>query len=605
MRKAIAVLMVCLLVCATVALADNSDRQTVDPQTIRGPMGSPNFGNRDGSCIVGLMIPDSIHYYWTWIPGEGFANYVDPAVDQPLGGGCTPPIYPFHVTSVDVFLGLYGTAAMVGHTIVVEVDIQCPANIGQNYPDRCEGPGSILCSQQLSHVVTQAEYDSPNYLDLTVPMDCCVNGPFYYTVKLISWDGANTPTTEVPVFFSKGSPIPAQECKVWYLTARTISWGGQNVLVAPCWLEVVTGFNPPVWGPWASWASGTSNATCTPIACAPCTPVYPGDDASHPIMVNTSPWSQTINLCQYCRNYDFRVEYPPSANFTASGEDVVLELAFNPNLPQVCFTLTIAPACPVPTFFRIRSWLSDAYGVLYTGNPQFPTFNQTQVYNFTPSGVSCYQSDGFNVLKLYIDTRGCCCPVTVTYSGDAPLSVEFAAFDAVGMDGKVALTWQTRSESNVDHYVVTRNDNVTYEVRGMGDSPSGHAYNLVDGNVVNGTTYTYHIASVDVNGSVSRFERTASATPMADVVTEYALNQNYPNPFNPSTMISYAVKDAGQVTLKVYSVDGRLVSTLVNAKQESGKYTVNFDGSKLASGVYLYKLETSGFSATRKMVLMK
>ncbi len=85
----------------------------------------------------------------------------------------------------------------------------------------------------------------------------------------------------------------------------------------------------------------------------------------------------------------------------------------------------------------------------------------------------------------------------------------------------------------------------------------------------------------------------------------FNLSQNYPNPFNPSTTINYEIPKSGLVTIKIYDVLGREVETLVNEEKNSGKYKVEFDGSKLSSGVYFYKITTNNFSETKKMLLMK
>ncbi|MEP0859909.1 MAG: T9SS type A sorting domain-containing protein [Ignavibacterium sp.] len=92
-----------------------------------------------------------------------------------------------------------------------------------------------------------------------------------------------------------------------------------------------------------------------------------------------------------------------------------------------------------------------------------------------------------------------------------------------------------------------------------------------------------------------------------DVLTadNYALAQNYPNPFNPSTKISYSIKESGFVSLKVYDVLGREVATLVNEDQTPGVYTVQFNASNLATGIYLYRLETGSFTKVNKMMLLK
>jgi len=90
-----------------------------------------------------------------------------------------------------------------------------------------------------------------------------------------------------------------------------------------------------------------------------------------------------------------------------------------------------------------------------------------------------------------------------------------------------------------------------------------------------------------------------------DIPTGFSLSQNYPNPFNPTTVISWQLAVGSQVSLKVYDVLGKEVATIVNEEKPAGRYHVAFDGSKLASGVYLYKLQTSDFSAIKKMILLR
>jgi len=85
----------------------------------------------------------------------------------------------------------------------------------------------------------------------------------------------------------------------------------------------------------------------------------------------------------------------------------------------------------------------------------------------------------------------------------------------------------------------------------------------------------------------------------------YMLRQNFPNPFNPSTTIDYQLTVNSPVALKVYDVLGREVGTLVNRRQNAGEYSVTFDGSKLSTGVYFYKLASGSNSETRQMVLLK
>lgn len=87
--------------------------------------------------------------------------------------------------------------------------------------------------------------------------------------------------------------------------------------------------------------------------------------------------------------------------------------------------------------------------------------------------------------------------------------------------------------------------------------------------------------------------------------TEYNLSQNYPNPFNPTTTIKYSVPESGVVKLKVYNILGQEVASLVNKEQIAGEYTVDFDASQLASGIYMYSLTSGDVSITKKMLLLK
>ncbi len=90
-----------------------------------------------------------------------------------------------------------------------------------------------------------------------------------------------------------------------------------------------------------------------------------------------------------------------------------------------------------------------------------------------------------------------------------------------------------------------------------------------------------------------------------DTPSAYSLDQNYPNPFNPTTNISFTLKDAGFVSLKVYDLTGRLVGQLANERMNAGEHTRTFNAQGLASGVYIYTLEANGVRLTNKMTLIK
>ncbi len=92
---------------------------------------------------------------------------------------------------------------------------------------------------------------------------------------------------------------------------------------------------------------------------------------------------------------------------------------------------------------------------------------------------------------------------------------------------------------------------------------------------------------------------------MAETVRIFRLYDNYPNPFNPATTIKYEIPKKSLVHLKVYDILGREVATLVNEEKPAGTYSVNFDASPYASGIYFYKITANEYSSIKKMMLLK
>lgn len=90
-----------------------------------------------------------------------------------------------------------------------------------------------------------------------------------------------------------------------------------------------------------------------------------------------------------------------------------------------------------------------------------------------------------------------------------------------------------------------------------------------------------------------------------EIPSDYNLKQNYPNPFNPKTLIEYSLKNSGFVKLSIYNLLGEEIKVLVSEYQNSGNYSISFDGSELPSGVYLYRIETGEYANTKKLLLLK
>jgi hypothetical protein len=100
-------------------------------------------------------------------------------------------------------------------------------------------------------------------------------------------------------------------------------------------------------------------------------------------------------------------------------------------------------------------------------------------------------------------------------------------------------------------------------------------------------------------------ERIIKKTITNETPKVYSLSDNYPNPFNPTTKINFQLPTDGFVTLKVYDMLGKEVSTLVNGDKKAGYYSYDFDASKLAAGVYIYRITANNFVQAKKMLLIK
>ena len=92
---------------------------------------------------------------------------------------------------------------------------------------------------------------------------------------------------------------------------------------------------------------------------------------------------------------------------------------------------------------------------------------------------------------------------------------------------------------------------------------------------------------------------------ITDVPSEFKLSQNYPNPFNPSTSFTYSLKQSGDVQISIYDAVGKEVKSLVNGFREAGSYQIIFEAQNFASGIYYYRIITSDFIQTNKMILLK
>ena len=192
-----------------------------------------------------------------------------------------------------------------------------------------------------------------------------------------------------------------------------------------------------------------------------------------------------------------------------------------------------------------------------------------------------------------------------------PLPVSFLSFTSKIEKNDVILKWSTLNEINNQGFKIERktDDNSGMNwvevgfVKGNGTTNQIHDYQFTDKNLHKGR-YEYRLKQVDYNGN---HEHHYLGAPISiGVPAKFKLGQNYPNSFNPTTKIDFALPIDGRVSLKVYDIVGRLITTLINNEYRTADYyTVEFNGSNFASGVYFYQLITEKNIATKKMLLIK
>ncbi len=195
--------------------------------------------------------------------------------------------------------------------------------------------------------------------------------------------------------------------------------------------------------------------------------------------------------------------------------------------------------------------------------------------------------------------------------------VELVAFNATVAEQNVHLEWLTATETNNFGFDIERRhlEDSDWEklafLAGKGTTTEPSRYVFFDRNLQAGT-YDYRLKQIDTDGA---FEYSHIVTATIGLPTTFMLAQNFPNPFNPATEIQYqlaASENSGgmRTLLKIYNILGKEVRVLVNEEQAPGFYRVTWDGrddfgQRLASGIYVYRLQSGKFVATRKMALVQ
>ena len=232
-------------------------------------------------------------------------------------------------------------------------------------------------------------------------------------------------------------------------------------------------------------------------------------------------------------------------------------------------------------------------------------------YNNNSSNYSYVRVDSSNgkVYRYIAGTDNCIFDFTATEAGDTVLFNEGEDYE-VGwvLDYEEQFNqWGLNSTKRIFSAIIPSSGYNLYTfVKGIGlyRNEGGevlYSSSVLKGFVSGGIVYG-DISLVDVDSET-------------ELPKEFLLSQNYPNPFNPSTKIQFVIPKSSFVNLKVYDVLGREVATLVNDEKLPGEYEVEFDASRLSSGIYFYKLSVSAwlsqdgqagnYSSTKKMIYLK
>jgi hypothetical protein len=178
------------------------------------------------------------------------------------------------------------------------------------------------------------------------------------------------------------------------------------------------------------------------------------------------------------------------------------------------------------------------------------------------------------------------------------------SFDATAEPFAVGIHWSVRDEADLARFMIRRSDG-PFE-RTIVDDLSNNARSFRDEGVTPDRTYEYQLFAIDHDGTSIPSAPVSVTIPRASL----ELLPNQPNPFNPSTTIRFVIPERARVRLAVYDVAGRHVATLVDDTRDAGVHSVewsgvNAGGSRVASGVYVTRLEAGKQTATRKIVLLK
>jgi hypothetical protein len=253
-----------------------------------------------------------------------------------------------------------------------------------------------------------------------------------------------------------------------------------------------------------------------------------------------------------------------------------------------------------------------------SGGTLLATIHFTKVVSGSWGTLHLIESDAED-LNWFCDIYNSSAQQTLQFPmSDVSLPVQMASIQAsTDPQRGISLTWETESERQSAGFHVWRSQSeagqytriTTALIPSAGGSESGGKYTYTDPNVRSGADYWYKIEEIGMDGTHTLYGpiRAAGNDP---VPMQYALAQNFPNPFNPATTVAFELPEAAAVEIRVYTMLGKEVATLVNERRSAGRFTVDWDGTdgrgmKVASGVYFLRMSAGSYTAVRKMTYLR
>lgn len=298
-----------------------------------------------------------------------------------------------------------------------------------------------------------------------------------------------------------------------------------------------------------------------------------------------------------------------------TGDQIVLapDVDLSPPLPPSFNSVTAqSPSCahlawtpsgdPAVVGYRI------SYGTLSVEGDQIAQYQ----YSLDVGPVSSYDVCSLASATYYFAVQA------INYAGQissysselsvqtTPAAIVISRFDANVQGGGVRLSWQVVPDASITGYLVYRRTDGGDEEPLMTTPLAPSARTYVDGDVRTGTNYTYVLAVLRKDGSEVRSAPASATTPSI----AFALDPNEPNPFRGETRIPFTLDTASHVTVRVYDVTGRLVTTLFDGTLSEGPHKVTWNtmdgsGRHVASGAYFYTLTSGLRMQSKKMVLVR